>query len=149
MQSEICICFLVFSFLLIVPVCWTFSTCIADCNSLLTQCPPSLYEQYCCNIDNSGKTIKLSENNRINIIFCPSNFPISCQRYFTSLNNYSNIFRENASAASGYYVFKGSYGFVLCFYCDLVNYINAQNFCDCYKIFETKSSVLSGYYNVI
>ena len=119
-----------FRLLSVAPVCWTFSTCMADYNSLQTQCPPSLYEQYCCNTDNSGETIKLSENNKIKIIFCPSNLPTSCQKFFTSLNYCSKIFEKNASAVSGYYVIEGS-----SVYCDLVDYINKLNFSDCHDMY--------------
>ena len=71
---------LIFSFLL--DVSYASSICMADCNSHLTQRPPSLYEQYCCCTDNSGKTIKLRENNRAKIIFCPNNLPTSCERFY-------------------------------------------------------------------
>ena len=80
---------------------------MTDCNSLLTQHPPSLYEQYCCITDNSGNTINLGDNERIKIIFCPSNLQTSCERFVTSPNNCSEIFGMNTSAVSGYYVFKG------------------------------------------
>ena len=133
--------FLFFSLLL--DVSYVSSICMADCNSLLSQRPPSLYEQYCCNTDNSGKAIKLSENNRIKIILCPNYLPTSCQKFIRSLNNCSEIFGMNASAVSGYYVIKGS-----SVYCDIVDYINGFNFSDCYEIFENRSSAPSGYYKI-
>ena len=133
--------FLFFSLLL--DVSYASSICMADCNSLLSQRPPSLYEQYCCNTDNSGKTITLRENNRIKIIFCQSNLPTSCKRFVTSLNNCSEIFGMNASAVSGYYVIGGS-----SVYCDIVDYINGLNFSDCYEIFQNRSFVPSGYYKI-
>ena len=135
-------------FSLLLDVSYASSSCMADCTRLLTQRPPSLYEQYCCNTDNSGKTIKLSKNNKVKIIFCPSNLPIPCQRFFTSLDNCSNIFRENASAVSGYYDFKGSYGLVFSVYCDIVDYINELNFSDCYETFENRSCAPSGFYKI-
>ena len=133
--------FLFFSLLL--DVSYASSICMANCNSLLTHHPPTLYEQYCCNTDNSGKTIKLSENNRVKIIICPNYLPMSCQRFVTSLNNCSKIFGMNASAVSGYYVFKG-----LFVYCDIVDYINGLNFSDCHEIFQKQSFAPSGYYKV-
>ena len=143
MQCETFAYPLLISLLLIVSVCGTFSSCKADCTSPLTQRPPSLYELYCCETDNSGKTIKLSENNRVKIIFCPSNLPTSCQRFVRSLNNCSEIFRANISAPSGYYVIKGS-----SVYCDIVDYINELNFSDCYEIFQNRSFAPSGYYTI-
>ena len=44
------------------------SVCMADCTSLLTPRPPSLYEQYCCIPSNSGKKFKLKESNKVNFI---------------------------------------------------------------------------------
>ena len=133
--------FILFSLLL--NVSYASSICMVDCNSLLTERPPSLYEQYCCNTDNSGKTIKLSENNRVKIIFCPSNLPTSCQRFFTSLKICSKILGINTSAVSGYYVIGG-----LSVYCDIVDYINGLNLSDCYEIYQNRSFVPSGYYNI-
>ena len=77
MQSESFL--LLFSLLLKVPVCWTSSTCMAKCTDELTQPPHSLYEQYCCNDNNTGKSFKIRENNVLKIIFCPDNSPISCE----------------------------------------------------------------------
>ena len=128
---------------LLLDVSYASSFCMTDCNSLLTQCPPSLYEQYCCNTNNSGKTIKFRENNRVKIIFCPCNLPTSCERFVTSLNNCSKIFGMNTSAVSGYYVIGGS-----SVYCDIVDYINGLNFSDCYEIFQNRSFVPSGYYTI-
>ena len=65
---------------------------------------------------------KLSETNRINIIFCPSNLPQSYKRFFRVLKICSKIFGMNTSAVSGYYVFEG-----LSVYCDIVDYINGLN----------------------
>ena len=143
MESEGFVYFLLINLLLIESDCWASSTCMADCNSLLPQRPPSIYAQYCCNTDNNGKTIKLSENNRVKIIYCPSNLPKSCQRLVSSPNNCSKIFGMNASAVSGYYLFNGP-----SVYCDLVDYISELNFSDCYEIFENRSSAPSGYYKI-
>ena len=52
------------------------SHCMADYNR--GQHGPSLYEQYCCQIGNYGKTIRLEEQRRKKIIFCPLTGPISC-----------------------------------------------------------------------
>ena len=117
---------------------------MVDCTSPLTQHPPSLYEQYCCNTDDSEKTIKLSENNRVKIIFCPRNLPTSCKRFVTTLYNCSKIFGMNTSAISGYYVFGE-----LSVYCDIVDYINGLNFSDCYEIFQNTSFAPSGYYTIL
>ena len=133
--------FILFSLLL--NVSYAFSICMVDCNSQLTQRPPSFYEQYCCNTNNSGKTIKFRENNRVKIIFCPCNLPTSCEKFVRSPNNCSEIFRMNTSAVSGYYVFGGS-----SVYCDIVDYINGLNFSDCYQIFQNRSFVPSGYYTI-
>ena len=133
--------FLLFSLLL--NVGYASSVCMADCSSQLTQGPPSLYEKYCCNTENSGRTFKLSENNKINFILCPSNLPTSCQRFVRSPNNCSEIFRMNTSAVSGYYAFGGS-----SVYCDIVDYINGLNFSDCYEIFQKRSFTPSGYYTI-
>ena len=97
---------LLFNFLL--NVTCAPSICMADCTSQLIQRPPSLFEQYCCNTDNSEKTSKLRENKRINIILCPSNLPTFCQSFVRSPNNCSEIFGMNTSAVSGYYVIRGS-----------------------------------------
>ena len=52
------------------------SHCMADCN--MGQHGPSLYEQYCCQIGNYGKTMRLEEQGRKKIIFCPPTKPMSC-----------------------------------------------------------------------
>ena len=39
------------------------SVCMADCSGLLTQHPPSLYEQYCCIPSNSGKTFTVKKDD--------------------------------------------------------------------------------------
>lgn len=58
---------LFFSFLL--SISYASSVCMTDCTNLLTPCPPSIYEQYCYNSDNSGKTINRRENNRVKLTF--------------------------------------------------------------------------------
>ena len=52
------------------------SHCMVDCN--MGQHGPSLYEQYCCQIGNYGKTLRLEEKGRKNIILCPPTRPKSC-----------------------------------------------------------------------
>ena len=79
------IVFKLFFFSLLLTTSYASSVCMADCGSLITPRPPSIYEQYCCNSDNSGKTIKWRENNRVNINFCPSKMPASCQRFLRFL----------------------------------------------------------------
>ena len=49
----------------------------------------------------------------------------------------------NTSAVSGYYILGGS-----SVYCDIVDYINGLNLCDCYEIFQNRSFVPSGYYRI-
>ena len=90
------------------------SGCMADCTSLLTPHPPSLYEQYCCILSNSGKKFKLKENNRVKIIFCPPYILPSCSRYH-SCNALLDAF---PIAESGYYslIINGSSVTV---YCDM------------------------------
>ena len=51
-----------------------YSHCMADCN--MRQHGPSLYEQYCCQIGNYGKTLHLEEKEKI--LFCPPTQPKSC-----------------------------------------------------------------------
>ena len=54
------------------------SHCMTDCN--IVQHGPSLYEQYCCISSNKEKAIRLTEDGRKKIIFCPSTKPSSCPR---------------------------------------------------------------------
>ena len=49
---------------------------MTDCNSPLRQ--PSLYEQQCCNQNKVGKSFKFNDNNRLKIIICPDEIPVSC-----------------------------------------------------------------------
>ena len=100
MQFEMFVFPLLLSLLLILPVSWTSSTCMAKCTSELTQCPSSLYEQYCCNDNNTEKIFKVRQNNVLKIIFCPEYPPISCEIYHTYLNCL-DIFKHNKSAISG------------------------------------------------
>ena len=62
------------------------SHCMADCN--MGQHGPSLYEQYCCEISNYGKTLHLEEKRRKTKIFCPLTRPKSCPGniYLYSIN---------------------------------------------------------------
>ena len=52
------------------------SHCMADCNMGLRGL--SLYEQYCCEIGNYGKTLHLEHKGRKNIFFCPPTRLKSC-----------------------------------------------------------------------
>ena len=137
--------FLFFSFLL--TVSYASSVCMADCISLTTPHPPSLYEQYCCNDSNSGKTIKWSENNRVKINICPSKIPNSCQRFLSS--NCSELFKKNSSALSGYHRINGTYGFIFVVYCNVVDYINGLNLSNCSQVFQERRYVPSGYYTLL
>ena len=117
MQSEGFVFLLLSTIILIIPVCCS-STCMADCTSELTQRPPSLYEQYCCNDNNTGKAFKIRQNNVLKIILCPDNSPISCEMYRTFLNC-SDIFKYNRSAISGYYTIQAPNGSLISVYCDM------------------------------
>ena len=114
---------------------------MADCTSELTQRPPSLYEQYCCNDNNTGKAFKIRHNNVLKIIFCSDNSPISCEMYHTFLNC-SDIFKHNRSAISGYYTMRAPNGSLISVYCD----DNAFN--NCSQVFKENSSALSGFYTM-
>ena len=140
MQSESFVFLLLFTLILIVPVC-CLSTCMADCTSELTQRPPSLYEQYCCNDNNTGKTFKIRQNNVLKIIFCSDNSPISCEMYRTFLNC-TDIFKHNRSALSGYYTMRAPNGSIISVYCD------DNAFDNCFQVFKENSSALSGYYTM-
>ena len=140
MQSESFVFLLLSTLILIIPVCCS-STCMADCTSELTQRPPSLYEQYCCNDNNTGKAFKIRQNNVLKIILCPDNSPISCEMYRTFLNC-SDIFKHNSSALSGYYTMRAPNGSLISVYCD----DNAFN--NCSQVFKENSSALSGYYTM-
>ena len=117
MQSESFVFLLLSTIILIIPVCCS-STCMADCTSELTQRPPSLYEQFCCNDNNTGKAFKIRQNNVLKIILCPDNSPISCEMYRTFLNC-SDIFKHNRSAISGYYTMRAPNGSLISVYCDM------------------------------
>ena len=93
------------------------SVCMADCTSLLTPHPPSLYEQYCCIPSNNGKTFTVKENDdRRKIIFCPSTIPTSCSKYTYSCNTLLQAF---PAATSGYYNVSLSNGSIITVYCDM------------------------------
>ena len=66
------------------------SYCMTDSNSPLRQ--PSLYEQQCCNQNNVGKSFKFNDNNRLEIIMCPDEIPVSCEEGKRNyhLINYNN-----------------------------------------------------------
>ena len=92
------------------------SACIADCSGLLTPRPPSLYEQYCCIPSNSGKKFQTRESNVVRIILCPNHLPSSCQKFPL---NCSELFKQNASAKSGYYKILSPNGSLISVYCDM------------------------------
>ena len=114
---------------------------MAKCTSELTQRPLSLYEQYCCNDNNTGKTFKIIQNNVLKIIFCPDNSPISCEMYRTFLNC-PDIFKHNKSAISGYYTMRAPNGSLISVYCD------DNAFDNCSQVFNENSSAIPGYYTM-
>ena len=91
--------------------------CMADCTSLLTPRPPSLYEQYCCIPSNSGKTFTVKENNRVKIILCPSTIPTSCRIY--TYDSCNALLQAFPLATSGYYTLTLSNGSIITVYCDM------------------------------
>ena len=95
------------------------SVCMADCTSLLTPRPPSLYEQYCCIPSNSGKTFTDREKNRVKIIFCPSTIPTSCNKYTFSYSSCNDLLQAFPVATSGYYSLTLSNGSIITVYCDM------------------------------
>ena len=137
----------IISFSLLLNVSYTSSVCMNDCTSSLTPHPPSLYEQYCCNDDNTGKTIKLKDNISVTrVILCPSRLPKSCQRFPTILNC-SELLTADSSAPlqSGYYTIQASNGSQILVYCNLDDYIDGYN---CSEIFNKNSSSPPGYYKI-
>ena len=81
------------------------SVCMADCTSLLTPHPPSLYEQYCCIPSNSGKTFTVKEKDRVKIIICPFTLkiPTSCSKYTFSYDSCNALLQVLPATTSGYY----------------------------------------------
>ena len=91
------------------------SVSMVDCTSLLTPRPPSLYQQYCCIPSNSGKKFKVKENNRLNMILCPSTIPTSCSKYYSC----NALLQAFPLATSGYYSLILSNGSIITVYCDM------------------------------
>ena len=58
--------------------------CMTDCNSPFRE--PSLYEQVCCNQNNTGKTFKQRMDKTVTIILCPLTIPDSCQQQGKQIN---------------------------------------------------------------
>ena len=58
--------------------------CMTDCNSPFRE--PSLYEQVCCNQNNTGKTFKQKVGKTVTIILCPLTIPDSCQQQGKQIN---------------------------------------------------------------
>ena len=58
--------------------------CMTDCNSPFRE--PSLYEQVCCNQNNTGKTFKQRVDKTVTIILCPLTIPDSCQQQGKQIN---------------------------------------------------------------
>ena len=120
---------------------------MTDCSILLTPHPPSLYEQYCCNSDNNGKTINLEENNNFLIfIFCPEILPTSCQKFPTILN-FFELIEANSSTPikSGYFSMQTSNGSQVLVYCNVEDYIDGDS---CSQMFQENNAVTSGYYKI-
>ena len=103
---------------LTVSTCKESSACMADCNSLLTPRPPSVYEQYCCIPSNSGKKFKIRESNVVRIILCPNHLPSSCQKFPLKFNCL-DLLKKNVSAKSGYYTIQAPNGSLISVYCDM------------------------------
>ena len=95
------------------------SVCMADCTSLLTPRPPSLYEQYCCLSSNSGKTFRLKENNRVKFLLCPPSVPTSCIQHTFLYNSCIALLQAFPTATSGYYSLTLSNGSIVNVYCDM------------------------------
>ena len=136
-----------FCFSVLLNVSYASSVCMADCNSLLTPHLPSLYEQYCCNSDNIGKTIKLKENNTSLIfVLCPKTLPTSCQKFPTILNC-SELFKANSSTPiqSGYFSMQSDNGSQVLVYCNVEDYIDGDG---CSQVFQENNAALSGYYKI-
>ena len=136
-----------FSFSVLLSVSYVSSICMTDCTSLLTPHPPSLYEQYCCNSNNNGKTIKLKENNNFLIfILCSKTLPTSCQKFPTILNC-SVVFEANSSAPiqSGYFSMQTSNGSQVLIYCNVEDYIDGDS---CSQVFQENNAAPSGYYKI-
>ena len=93
------------------------SVCMADCTSLLTPRPPSLYEQYCCIPSNSGKTFTVKEKNQVKIILCPSTIPRSCSKY--TYDSCNALLQAFPVATSDYYSLTLSNGSIITVYCDM------------------------------
>ena len=92
------------------------SYCIADCDSNGRK--PSLYLQYCCDISNRGKALKIQHKPGHKIyVLCPSELPTSCQvscsqlykEHPTSLSSYYNIILSNGSQVEVYCDMEGSH----------------------------------------
>ena len=95
------------------------SNCMADCTSLLTPRPPSLYEQYCCIPSNSGKKFKLKESNGVKFILCPPSVPTSCIKHTFLYNSCVALLQAFPIATSGYYSLTLYNGSIVNVYCDM------------------------------
>ena len=95
------------------------SFCMADCTSLLTPHPPSLYEQYCCIPSNSGKKFKLKETNEVKFMLCPSSVPTSCIKHTFLYNSCIALLQAFPTATTGYYNLTLSNGSIVNVYCDM------------------------------
>ena len=88
--------------------------CLTD--QCTTDHPPSLYEQYCCNSDNIGSIIMITDDGRAKFIICPNTLPTSCSRL---LNSCIDILTHNPNASSGYYNIIHNDGSIASVYCDM------------------------------
>jgi len=88
--------------------------CMSDFNS---QYQPSLYEQYCCNLSNTGNTFKIENRNRYKFIICPSQIPTSCFQFYTS--SCADIYEAYPGVKSGYYNIPLTNGTIVNVYCDM------------------------------
>ena len=99
----------------------TSSYCMAQSSTTGNE-KPSLYHQYCCLIANHGKEIKLKENNRVTIIFCPFGGPpqsVCDSKGIFNDRSCSGVLERLPNAASGYYNITQSNGSIVSVYCDM------------------------------
>ena len=88
------------------------SYCVADCDS--NSHKPSLYLQYCCDISNSGKELKIQHEAGHKIyILCPWILPTSCP------TSCSQLYEVHPTFPSGYYNITLSNGSQVEVYCDM------------------------------
>ena len=88
--------------------------CMSDYNS---QLQPSLYEQYCCNLDNIRKAFKIEKGNQLTFVICPSYLPTSCFQFYKS--SCAEINKAYPDFKSGIYNIISTNGSIVTAYCDM------------------------------